>query len=133
MSMNTYANIAMTVEGSGIAKIAPVEYEKFNKLFTEVSERCDDLSCDSEFGFMGNEDEDVLKELSTLLDELMTAVYNACGMRPQFGYHEHEEGDDIDGWYWEFEFYDVFVLSPNAQKLHDRGINIIRCGYTTFG
>lgn len=133
MPMKTYTNFAMTIEGSDIAKIAPVEYEKFNKLFTEVSERCDDLSCDVDLGFEGNEDDDVLKELSNLLDELMTAVYDACGMRPRFGYHENEEADDIDGWYWEFDIDDVYVLSPNAQKLHDRGINIIRCGYTTFG
>ena len=134
MSMNTYANIAMTISESDIEKIAPVEFASFKELFDEqLIEADDDLAYDFEIGFEGTADDAVLEELTTRINALIDAVHEKTLMRPRFAYHENEEMDDIDGWYWSFDIDDVYQLSPSAKALKEQGISITMSGYTTFG
>ena len=113
MGMGTFAITAITIEPVKVQEICPKEYAEFEAAEAEYK---GNLFSDTSFGEI--EDDRALQAVTAL----SRAFHDRTGLHLQLGYIDPdtaERYDDFTGEYFEIDYDDVFIKSPNALKFEE--------------
>lgn len=140
MGMGYSANFALVISDTDIEKIVP---EDFKKLIQTLKKNNTNLDSIARFLFYNYSDDDkdefTLKQQENIsaLESLLNNFKTITGISLNLKYHDSTNWgdiyDDIDGYYFDLDFYDIFQYTHNAQKLSNNKISASMQFFVTCG
>ena len=126
-----------------VKKVCPDEMQMIEDLLDRVKLNWDDLArayqYDDSIHPLYDEFEDSVaehyeQEIFDTLHEVFKKFHDSCGLSIELQYHDSEHGDrydDVDGAY--FSVSGAYQLTPEAQKLADKGITVSVATWVSYG
>lgn len=141
MGMGYGAGMAVVIDPEQLLKIIPEEYNSLVVLMEDLEMELEALAQsifydDDLSSYVENLSDNDIEKIYLAYESLLNAFNNKTNLSLFLNYHNPDDGDqydDVSGAFFELSFTETYQLSPEAQVLHNCGVEFDLKFFVNYG